>query len=70
MGGCARRLDVAGGVRPPSVTVLMKPDFWSWCAMLMCSFVAGIAVVPRRAREAFWRCEQTWARLTRDMVFL
>ena len=34
----------------------------------MCSFVARMAVVPRRAREAFCRWEQTWARLTRDMV--
>jgi hypothetical protein len=25
-------------------------------------------VRPRRAREAFCRCEQTWARLTRDIV--
>lgn len=36
----------------------------------MWSFVAGMAVVPRRAREAFWRWEQTWARLTRDMALL
>ena len=57
-------------MRPPRVTVLMKPDFWSWWATPMWSFVAGMAVVPRRAREAFWRWEQTWARLTRDMALL
>lgn len=28
----------------------------------------GIEVRPRRARDAFCMCEQTWARLTRDMV--
>lgn len=34
---------------------------WSW-------FVEGREVRPRRAREAFWRCEQAWARRTRDIV--
>lgn len=29
----------------------------------------GMDVRPRRALEAFWRWEQTWARLTRDIVF-
>ena len=28
----------------------------------------GREVRPRRAREAFWRWEQAWARRTRDMV--
>ena len=28
----------------------------------------GTEVRPRRALEAFWRWEQTWARFTRDMV--
>lgn len=30
--------------------------------------VLGMEVRPRRAREAFWRWEQAWARRTRDMV--
>ena len=29
----------------------------------------GIEVRPRRALEAFCRWEQTWARLTRDIMF-
>ena len=28
----------------------------------------GMEVRPRRAREAFWRWEQAWARRTRDMM--
>jgi len=31
-------------------------------------FVEGTEVSPRRAFEEFWRCEQTFARLTRDMM--
>ena len=27
----------------------------------------GTEVRPRRAFEAFWRCEQTWARFTSDI---
>ena len=34
----------------------------------MCNFVKGMEVIPSRAFEAFCRCEQTWARLTRDMA--
>lgn len=30
----------------------------------------GIEVRPRRAAEAFWRCEQAFERRTRDMIFL
>lgn len=33
-------------------------------------FEAGTEVRPRRARLAFWRCEHTLARLTRDIVRL
>lgn len=29
----------------------------------------GIEVRPRRAAEAFWRCEQAFERRTRDMIF-
>ena len=28
----------------------------------------GIDVIPSRALEAFCRCEQTWARFTRDIL--
>ena len=31
-------------------------------------FVRGMEVRPRRALEAFWMCEQTWERLTSDML--
>lgn len=30
--------------------------------------VLGTEVRPRRALEAFWRWEQTWERMTRDMA--
>lgn len=36
--------------------------------MFTCIFETGMEVRPRRALEAFCRCEQTWARLTRDIV--
>lgn len=32
------------------------------------SLLDGTEVRPSRAREAFWRWEQTWERLTRDIV--
>jgi hypothetical protein len=58
----------AGGVGPPRVTVLRKPCFWRRSERERCMRERGIEVRPRRAREAFCMCEQTWARLTRDMV--
>lgn len=58
----------AGGVGPPRVTVLRKPCFWRRRERERCMRERGIEVRPRRAREAFCMCEQTWARLTRDMV--
>jgi hypothetical protein len=30
--------------------------------------VDGTEVSPRRALEAFWRCEHTFERMTRDIV--
>lgn len=45
-----------------------KPDDWRARARRRCWFVRGIEVKPRRAREAFWRWEQTLARWTNDMV--
>ena len=59
---------LAGGVGPPRVTVLRKPCFWRRSDSERCMRERGIEVRPRRAREAFCMCEQTWARLTRDMA--
>lgn len=56
-----------GGVGPPRVTVEMKPEDWRARRRERCRFVEGMDVRPRRALEAFCRCEQTWARLTRDI---
>lgn len=58
----------SGGCRPPRVTVDMKPDFCRDSASARFCFVEGMDVMPSRALEAFCRCEQTLARLTRDMV--
>lgn len=58
----------AGGVGPPRVTVERKPCFWRRRERDRCMRERGIEVRPRRAREAFCMCEQTCARLTRDMV--
>jgi hypothetical protein len=58
----------AGGVGPPRVTVLRNPCFWRRRESERCMRERGIEVRPRRASEAFCMCEQTWARLTRDMV--
>jgi len=57
-----------GGSGPPRVTVDRKPDFWRERARARFCLVEGREVRPRRALEAFWRWEQTLARLTRDMV--
>lgn len=58
----------AGGVGPPRVTVLRKPCFCRSSERERCMRDRGIEVTPRRAREAFCMWEQTWARLTSDMV--
>jgi hypothetical protein len=57
-----------GGVGPPSVMDERKPSRCRPRARLTCSFETGIDVRPRRALDAFWRCEHTCARLTRDML--
>ena len=57
-----------GGVVPPRVTEEMKPSRWRPSIRLTCNLETGIEVRPRRALDAFWRCEHTCARLTRDMV--
>lgn len=46
----------------------MKPDVWRESMSVRIRLEEGTEVRPRRAREAFWRCEQTWESVTRDMV--
>lgn len=55
---------------PARVTDERKPAFCSASSSVRCRFVDGTDVRPSRALEAFWRCEQTCERLTRDMVGL
>lgn len=58
-----------GGSRPPRVTEEMKPADWRARERRRMEFVDGTEVRPRRALDAFWRCEQTFARWTRDMLY-
>ncbi len=51
------------------MTADRKPDVWSESIRVWIRFVEGTDVRPRRAREAFWRWEQTWERLTRDILW-
>jgi len=55
-------------VSPPRVTEERKPAVWRERQRVRIWFVEGTEVRPRRAREAFWRCEQTLERCTRDIV--
>lgn len=59
---------IGGGFNPDRVTEEMKPAAWRARESRRWRFVDGIEVRPSRAFEAFWRCEQTWERSTRDMV--
>jgi len=59
---------VLGGARPATLTVETKPCFCRLRARRRCILLMGIEVMPNRALEAFCRWEQTFARLTRDMV--
>ena len=61
------RLSVGGGLRSPRVTEERKPDDCRARRRFRCRFVEGMEVRPRRALEAFCRCEHTWARFTRDI---
>ena len=61
--------DGGGGWGPPIATLDMKPDFWSESVRESRRVVDGTEVRPRRAREAFWRCEQACESVTRDMFF-
>lgn len=45
-----------------------KPEVWSARVRVRIMLLEGTEVRPRRAREAFWRCEQTLERCTRDIV--
>lgn len=65
---CAGGSSFCGGVGPPRVTVERNPCFWRRSDSDRCIRESGIEVRPRRARDAFCMCEQTWARLTRDMA--
>ena len=61
-------MDAGGGTGPEIVRVERKPERWRERRSEVWRFVRGTEVRPRRAREAFWRWEQRWARWTRDMV--
>lgn len=45
-----------------------NPEDCSASVRVRIMFVEGTEVRPRRALEAFCRCEQTFERCTRDMV--
>ncbi len=53
---------------PPRVTEDRKPDCWRARARVRIMFVDGTEVSPRRALEAFCRCEHTLESMTRDIV--
>lgn len=55
-------------MRPPRVTEERKPDCWRASVRVRIMLVEGTEVNPRRALEAFCRCEQTLERMTRDIV--
>lgn len=53
---------------PPRETDVRKPERWRERESVRRRVEGGSEVRPRRAREAFWRWEQAWERLTRDIV--
>lgn len=61
---------IGGGVRPPRVTEERKPDCWRARVRVRIRLVDGTEVSPRRALEAFCRCEHTLERVTRDICSL
>ncbi len=63
-----KRSDGGGGSGPPRTTAERKPDVWRESMRVRIRFEEGTEVRPRRAREAFCRCEQTWESVTRDIV--
>ena len=66
--GCACRRNGFGGETPPRVTDERNPSRCRPRTRLTCIFETGIDVRPRRALEAFCRCEHTCARFTSDMM--
>lgn len=66
--GIERSSEGEGGTGPPRVMLDRKPLRWRDSVRDRCRDVLGMEVRPRRAREAFWRCEQVWESWTRDMV--
>ena len=67
-GTYVERESIGGGVRPPRVTEERKPDCCSARVKSEDHVRGGTEVRPRRALEAFCRCEQTLDRMTRDIV--
>jgi hypothetical protein len=63
-----RKGSSGGGEGPATWTVDTKPCFWRLRERERWRLDMGIEVRPRRALEAFWRWEQTWARFTRDIL--
>lgn len=55
-------------MRPARVTEDRKPDSWRARVRVSTMFEEGTEVSPRRALEAFCRCEHTWERLTSDIA--
>ena len=66
--GWDNKLCAGGGWGPPRTTVLRKPEFCNASMSFRWNFESGMEVRPRRAREAFWRWEQVFARWTRDIL--
>jgi len=50
------------------VTEERNPELRRASSRFRCRLVEGTEVRPSRALEAFWRCEQTWARFTSDIL--
>lgn len=62
------RASKGGGVIPPRTTVERKPEVCSASVSRRIMLEEGTDVKPRRALEAFWRCEHTFERWTSDIV--
>jgi hypothetical protein len=66
--GCDCRRKGFGGEAPPRVTEERKPSRCRPRTKFTCILETGIDVRPRRAFDAFCRCEHTCARFTSDML--
>jgi len=67
-GSISRSISGMGGFSPATWTVERRPCFCIARQRERCIFVIGIDVTASRAREAFCRCEHTFARLARTIV--